>query len=62
VGGAGGRRLPLEHEPALGNGTLLALVVDSGIPVLLVGSAKEAGEAVERIMLRIAKNGIGIAA
>jgi DNA excision repair protein ERCC-4 len=49
-------------NPRSVTGTLLALVVDSGIPVLLVGSAKEAGEAVERIMLRIAKNGVGVAA
>ena len=49
-------------NPRSVTGTLLALVVDRGIPVLLVGSAREAAEAVERMLLRVAKNGVEVAA
>lgn len=45
-------------NPKSVTGTLLALVVDRGIPVLLVGGAAEAAEAVERMLLRVAKNGV----
>jgi DNA excision repair protein ERCC-4 len=49
-------------NPKSVTGTLLALVVDRGIPVLLVGSAREAAEAVERMLVRVARDGLGCAA
>ena len=49
-------------NPRSVTGTLLALVVDRGIPVLLVGSAREAAEAVERMLVRVARNGVEVAA
>jgi ERCC4-type nuclease len=49
-------------NPKSVTGTLLALVVDRGIPVLLVGSAREAAEAVERMLVRVARDGVGCAA
>jgi DNA excision repair protein ERCC-4 len=49
-------------NPKSVTGTLLALVVDRGIPVLLVGSAREAAEAVERMLVRVARDGVGVAA
>jgi DNA excision repair protein ERCC-4 len=49
-------------NPRSVTGTLLALVVDRGIPVLLVGSAREAAEAVERMLVRVARDGVGVAA
>lgn len=48
-------------NPKSVTGTLLALVVDRGIPVLLVGSAREAGSAVERMLVRVARDGVGVA-
>ena len=47
-----------QTNPKSVTGTLLAIVVDRGIPTLLVGGAAEAAEAVERMLLRVAKNGI----
>lgn len=49
-------------NPRSVTGTLLSLVVDRAIPVLLVGSAREASEVVERMIVRVAKNGVRCAA
>jgi ERCC4-type nuclease len=45
-------------NPKSVTGTLLAIVVDRAIPVLLVGSAAEASQAVERMLARVARNGV----
>jgi ERCC4-type nuclease len=49
-------------NPKSVTGTLLALVVDLGIPTLLAGDARAAAEVVERMLTRVAKNGIEVAA
>jgi ERCC4-type nuclease len=49
-------------NPRSVTGTLLALVVDRGIPVLLAGDASGAAEAVERMLTRVARNGIEVPA
>jgi DNA excision repair protein ERCC-4 len=49
-------------NPKSVTGTLLALVVDYGVPVLLVGSAAGASGAVERMLCRVARDGVREAA
>lgn len=43
-------------------GSLLALMHDHRLPVLLAGDARGAAEVVERILCRVAKNGVEVAA
>jgi ERCC4-type nuclease len=58
--GAGAYRSNM--NPRSVTGTLLALMVDYGLPVLLATDSGGAAEAVERMLVRVAKNGVRVAA
>lgn len=47
-------------HPRSVTGTLLALMVDYGLPVLLATDSGGAAESVERILCRVARNGVAV--
>jgi DNA excision repair protein ERCC-4 len=49
-------------NPKSVTGTLLALMTDLAVPVLLAGDSRAAAEAVERLLTRVARNGVSVAA
>lgn len=49
-------------HPRSVTGTLLAMAHDHRLPVFLAGDASGAAEVVERLLLRVARDGVGVAA